>query len=67
MTQDQIASLRKIKKAILVSDAVICVIWMDPTTNGSNETVCERIDSLLIEAGVSPEELEADYTKEYKR
>ncbi|MDH4163307.1 MAG: hypothetical protein OEW15_11560 [Nitrospirota bacterium] len=58
MTQNQIETLRKIKKAILKSDAVVDVLWMD---GAMPETVCEALDGLLIDAGVSADELEADY------
>lgn len=58
MNAKQIETLRKIKKAIINSDAVTDVVWME---GSMPETVCEAIDGLLIDAGVCVEELNADY------
>lgn len=54
MSTEQIELLKRIKKAICTSDAVICVVWMPD----SNETVVEAIDAQLIALGVPEAELE---------
>ena len=57
MTNEQIETIRKIKRSIIRSSAVVDTVFVD----GTDETVCEALDGLLAALGVDDESLDEDY------
>ena len=61
MTKNEmIENLVKIKKTVFESDAIVDTVWM----TGSSETMVEFIDGMLLELGLSVDEVERQ-TDEY--
>lgn len=56
MTNEQrVEILKRIRKSICDSDAVVCVVWMHDSVS---ETVVEAIDGLMLDLGMTEDELE---------